>query len=140
MLLALALVLVAVAGLCRISGLANRLKPLPTPTATPTPLLTFTPLPTPTFTATPVPTATATPQPQIVPGGQVKVSGTAGQKLRLRAAPGLTQGTLELLEEGVQLKVLEGPQAADGYKWWKVQPDVGQVGWVAGDWHVPVAP
>lgn len=140
MLLALALLLVAIAGLCWISGLSNILRPLPPPTATRTPLPTFTPRPTVTLTMTPTPTATATPEPQVMPGVQVTVSGTVGQNLRLRAGPGLTQETLSILEEGTRLTVLEGSEAADGYEWWKVRTDDGQEGWVAGNWLIPVVP
>jgi len=140
MLLALALVLVAAAGLCRVSGLSNRLTPLPTPTATSTSLPTRTALPTWTLTSTPVPTATATPVPVIMPGGQAEVSGVGAQQLRLRAGPGLTHETLRTLQDGTRLTVLEGPEAADGYKWWKVRTEDGQEGWVAEDWLVPVVP
>ena len=140
MFLSLALVLVAVAGLCWISGLSNRLRPLPLPTATYTPLPTWTRLPTETPTITPVPSATATPEPQIIPAGAVVVSGTEGQNLRLRAGPGLTYATLRILEEGARLKVLEGPEKVDGYEWWKVQTEDGQVGWAVSNWLTPVVP
>lgn len=140
MLIALAFVLIAVVGLCQVSGLAKRLRPLPTPTPTATLVPTATALPTLTPTDTPVPTATATPVPVIMTGGQVIVKGTEGQQLRLRAGPALTQETLRIVEEGTVLKVLEGPEAADGFKWWKVQTDDGVAGWVAGDWLVPVVP
>jgi hypothetical protein len=140
MLAALAIVLIAVVGLCHVTGLAKRLRPLPTPTPTATLVPTATPLPTLAPTDTPVPTATATPVPVVMPGGQVVVKGTEGQQLRLRAGPALAQETLRIVEEGTVLKVLEGPEAADGYSWWKVQTDDGLVGWVAGNWLVPVAP
>jgi hypothetical protein len=47
---------------------------------------------------------------------------------------------LRTLEDGTQLQVLEGPEAADGYEWWKLRTDDGLEGWAAGDWLVPVAP
>jgi hypothetical protein len=142
MLAALAIVLIAAIGLCQVTGLAKRLRPLAIPTPTPTATLvpTATALPTLTPTDTPVPTATATPVPVIMPGGQVIVKGTEGQQLRLRAGPALTNATLRILTEGTALKVLEGPEASDGFQWWRVQTDDGLVGWVAGDWLVPVAP
>ena len=144
MLLALALVVVAAVGLCKISGLSDRLRPLPLPTATPTRLATRTPLPTWTPTNTPVPTATATASPTPVPvvmvGAQAVVSGTGTAQLRLRVRPGLKEGLLATLEDGTRLAVLDGPEAVDGYKWWKVRTDDGQEGWVAVDWLVPVAP
>jgi hypothetical protein len=75
-----------------------------------------------------------------MPGGQVVVKGTDGQQLRLRAGPALNQETLRIVEEGAILKVLEGPEAADGFQWWKVQTDDGVTGWAAGNWLVPVVP
>ena len=140
MLAALAFVLIAVVGLCQVTGLAKRLRPLPTPTPTATPIPTITPLPTLTPTNTPEPTATATPVPVIMPGGQVVVKGTEGQQLRLRSGPALNHDTLRIVEEGAVLQVLEGPQAADGFQWWQVKTSDGVIGWVAGDWLVPVVP
>jgi hypothetical protein len=137
---------VSIAGLCRVSGLYNRLAPLPAPTATSTSTSTSTSLPTRTLlptwtlTAVPSPIPSATPVPVVMPGGQVVVRGTGAQELRLRAGPGLTQQMLSTLEDGTQLLVLEGPEAADGYEWWKLRTDDGVEGWAAGDWLVPVAP
>lgn len=140
MLLALAFVLVALVGLCRVSGLSNRLKPLPSPTPTSTTLPTRTLLPTWTATHTAVPTPTATPEPQVKPGAVVVVTGTGAQQLRLRAGPGLTHETLRTLEDGTRLQVLEGPELSDGHRWWKVRTANDQEGWAAGDWLVPVVP
>jgi len=140
MLAAVAIVLIAGAGLCQVSGLGKRLRPSAAPTPTATGVPTATALPTWTPTSTPVPTATATPVPVVMPGGQVVVKGTDGQQLRLRAGPALNQETLRIVEEGTILKVLEGPEAADGFQWWKVQTGDGVIGWVAGNWLVPVVP
>jgi len=137
---ALAVVLVALIGLCQLTGLPKRLRPLPTATPTATLVPTATALPTLTPTETPMPTATETPEPVIMVGAQVVVKGTEGQQLSLRAGPAVTQNRLRIVEEGVVLKVLEGPTAADGFQWWKVQTSDGVEGWVAGNWLVPVAP
>jgi len=75
-----------------------------------------------------------------MPGGQAVVQGTGAQQLRLRAGPGLDKEMLATLPDDTRLKVLDGPETADGYKWWKVQTEDGLVGWVAGDWLVPIAP
>lgn len=75
-----------------------------------------------------------------MPGGQAVVQGTGAQQLRLRAGPGLDKEMLGTLPDDTRLKVLDGPETADGYKWWKVQTEDGLVGWVAGDWLVPIAP
>jgi len=133
-------VLIAAVGLCQVSGLANRLRPLPTPTPTATPVPTATALPTVTPTETPLPTPTATPVPVVMVGGQVVVQGTEGQQLSLREGPAVTQARLRIVEEGTVLKVLDGPVAADGFQWWQVQTSDGVQGWVAGKWLVPVAP
>lgn len=140
MLLALGLILVALAGLCQVSGLSERFRTLPAPTGTPTAPPTLTQVPTVTPTATLQPTATATPVPIVMTGGEATVSGTEGSQLRLRSAPGLDQETLGTLEDGTHLIVLEGPESVDGHEWWKVRADDGRQGWVAGDWLVPVVP
>jgi hypothetical protein len=85
-------------------------------------------------------TATDTPVPVLMVGTTAEVSGTGTDQLRLRVAPGLTEGTIATIGDGARLQVLEGPQASDGYKWWLVSTDEGQEGWVAEDWLVPVAP
>ncbi|MGC8786043.1 MAG: SH3 domain-containing protein [Anaerolineae bacterium] len=129
----------AIVGLYRVTRPTGKLTPpAPVPTATfmptLTPFLTLTPIPT------MIPTATPTPLQQLMPGGQAIVQGTGEQQLRLRAAPGLDKEILRTLPDETRLKILEGPEVADGYKWWKVQTDDGLVGWAAGDWLVPTAP
>ncbi len=146
MLLAVALILVALIGLCRISGLADQLRPLPMPTVTAAQVATQAPLVTATATRTllpspsPSPTVTETPVPVILPGGRAVVAGTGAEQLRMRVDPGLTQELVATLADGTRLSVLDGPQSVDGYTWWKVQTEDGQQGWVAGDWLVPTAP
>jgi len=83
---------------------------------------------------------THTPVPEVRPGASAVVSGTGAQQLRVRSGPGLTYATLSTVADGTQLRVLDGPEAADGFEWWKVQTEDGQEGWVAGDWLSPVAP
>lgn len=146
MVLAVALIVVALIGLCRLSGLADQLRPLAMPTVTPAQVATRAPqvsatatrtlLPTPSAS----PTVTETPVPVILPGGRAVVAGTGAEQLRMRAGPGLTQDMVATLSDGTGVNVLEGPESADGYKWWKVQTEDGQQGWVAGDWLVPTAP
>ena len=142
LLIALSLVLVSVVGLCQMSGLAERLRPLPTPTTSPTEAPTATVPPTPTRTSTPAATATPTdtPVPVVLVGGDVAVTGTGTDELLLRAGPGLTQQTLRSCPDGTRLRVLAGPEEADGHTWWKVRTDGGEEGWVAADWLVPFAP
>ncbi len=144
MALAVAFVAIALLGLCRVSGLWVGQSPVPTPTTTFVPLVTRSPLPTWTVTNTLVPaptvTMTHTPVPEVRPGASAVVSGTGAQQLRVRSGPGLTYATLSTVADGTQLRVLDGPEAADGFEWWKVQTEDGQEGWVAGDWLSPVAP
>lgn len=133
----LVLVIVAAVGLCRVSGLADKLRPLPTPTATPVPTATLVPTVVPT--ATLFPTPTITPLPVLGPGGKAVVKGTGAAKLKLRVGPGLNQETLLFIEDDTVLSLLTGPQAGDGYNWWQVETPDGLTGWVAGDWLEPVA-
>jgi len=140
--LAAALVLVSAVGLCQISGLSERLRPLPMPSATPTRLPTGTTAPTSAATSTLAATATATdtPVPVVMVGTTVEVSGTGTDQLRVRVAPGLTQETVATLEDGTRIRITGGPEASDGHNWWQVKTEEGQEGWVADDWLAPVAP
>jgi uncharacterized protein YraI len=140
MLLPLILIVVAALGLCQVSGVLGRLRPLPMPTATPTVAPTSTPLPVLALTPTSLPMATATVVPVLRPGIQVTVTGTGGLQLSLRGGPGQSQARLRVLTEGTRLTVLEGPEASDGYNWWKVRTEDGVEGWVAGEWLAPANP
>jgi hypothetical protein len=53
-------------------------------------------------------------------GAFVQISGTEGEGLRLRSAPGL-QGNVEFLAlESEVFQIRDGPRDADGYTWWFV--------------------
>jgi hypothetical protein len=53
-------------------------------------------------------------------GAYVQISGTQGDGLRLRSAPGL-QGQVEFLAlESEVFQIRDGPRDADGYTWWFV--------------------
>ena len=53
-------------------------------------------------------------------GAYVQISGTEGEGLRLRSAPGL-QGNVEFLAlESEVFQIRDGPRDADGYTWWFV--------------------
>jgi len=53
-------------------------------------------------------------------GAYVQISGTEGDGLRLRSAPGL-QGQVEFLAlESEVFQIRDGPRDADGYTWWFV--------------------
>ena len=86
---------------------------------------------------TPVPAAPA----EIAIGIYVKVSGTGGSDLSLRAGPNTNHARLKVVAEGSVLKVLDGPSEADGYIWWQLQ-DVsdGMVGWAVANYLEPTVP
>jgi hypothetical protein len=108
---------------------------LPAPTSTPFATLT------PTFDPNSIFTPTI-PADVIVVGSYVQISGTEGQGLRLRSAPGLTTTLLFLGEESEVFHVEDGPAEADGYIWWYlVAPyDTTRAGWAASEFLTVVPP
>ena len=104
-------------------------------------------IPAPTFTpgleatteSTPG-TGTTVPAGPIGKGSYVKVSGTAGNGLRLRDQPGLKGKVLLLGTEAEVFKVEDGPVEVDGYTWWYlVGPfDPNRKGWGVADYLVVV--
>jgi hypothetical protein len=91
---------------------------------------------TPTATATLPISVTVLPPAltEIAPGAQVVVQGTRGVGLNLRASPSTGARILDNVKDGVVLLVLEGPQEAGGYTWWKVRTAQGKEGWAAGQY------
>jgi hypothetical protein len=43
---------------------------------------------------------------------------------------------MEMLEEGTTLRVVGGPEVADGFTWWYLDYR-GTLGWCADDWLEP---
>jgi hypothetical protein len=80
------------------------------------------------FAPSPTPTGLAI-------GSYVQISGTEGQGLRIRSAPGLDSEFVFLGYDSEVFVVQEGPQTVDGYVWWYlVAPyDATRVGWAAAD-------
>jgi len=72
--------------------------------------------------------------------GRVRVSGTGEIGLRLRSGPGLDYVTYKIVPEGSVLKVLSGPEEADGFTWWRLEDEDGVVGWAVEEWLEPVPP
>jgi len=103
--------------------------------------LTLIPAPTHTPNVTPTPTldpslVSPTPDPnQISISGYVQISGTEGEGLRIRSAPGLNSDTVFFGGEDEVFIVREGSEVVDGYTWWYlVAPyDETRAGWAAGD-------
>jgi hypothetical protein len=123
--------------------------PVPTATATSAMIATNTALPadtTPTITPTntvalPITTPEGTPSGAIIePGVTVVVQGTQGAGLRLRSEPTTESGIVTAVREGLQLTVIDGPEEADGFVWWKVRAPDGKEGWGAANWLVLPTP
>ncbi|MCL7452121.1 MAG: SH3 domain-containing protein [Anaerolineae bacterium] len=117
--------------------------PVPTATATSAMMATNTAVPadtTPTITPTntvalPITTPEGTPSGAIIePGVTVVVQGTQGAGLRLRSEPTTESGVVTAVREGIQLTVVDGPEEADGFVWWKVRTPDGKEGWGAANW------
>ena len=101
--------------------------------------LTVIPAPTGTSSAPPTPTidpfATPTTPAGIAIGNYVQITGTEGQGLRIRSAPGL-DGEFQFLAYDSEVFVIQdGPREVDGYVWWYLSApyDDTRVGWAAAD-------
>ena len=108
----------------------------PEPTHTPS-LLTAILLPSPTATEPPDageggPSTSA----EIAPGASVVVKGTKGAGLNIREEPSRQAPIVASAKENAELTVLEGPQEAGGYVWWKLKTTDGEEGWGASEWLV----
>ncbi len=70
-------------------------------------------------------------------GDRVQV---AGAPLRVRVAPGTSEPDVSSeyypgsMPVGSLGTVVDGPEEADGYVWWRIDYDRGVVGWSAQDW------
>ncbi|MER3399949.1 MAG: hypothetical protein C4313_02255 [Thermoflexus sp.] len=130
--LAVALLLCG-AGLWQLQrAVAGALRAPPTPTPRPT----WTPMPRPT--ATPAPTPTPTLPASIHVGIFVKVTGAGEQGLSFRRGPGRQAERIRFLPEGAVLRVVGGPEEADGLAWWQLEdPQTGERGWAAGTYLTP---
>lgn len=101
--------------------------------------LTVIPPPTGTSGAPPTPTidpfATATSPAGVAIGNYVQITGTEGQGLRIRAAPGLSGEFQFLAYDSEVFIVQDGPREVDGYVWWYLSApyDETRVGWAAAD-------
>ena len=101
--------------------------------------VTVIPAPTGTSGAPPTPTidpfATATSPAGVAIGNYVQITGTEGQGLRIRSAPGLDGEFQFLAYDSEVFTVQDGPREVDGYVWWYlVAPyDETRVGWAAAD-------
>lgn len=114
-------------------------------TAQTTPQFLVTLLPAPTETPTLVPTSilvtptqsdvSILPPGVIAVGRYVKVIGTQGLGLRMRAEAGTSGEVNFLAMDDEAFKVIDGPIAKDGYTWWQCEAllDKTRSGWAAED-------
>jgi len=79
------------------------------------------------------PPVTAVPT-EIKSGVLVLVTGTGGAGLRLRASGTTSANVVTVAREGTVLTVIEGPEEADGYAWWKLRTPDGEEGWGAANY------
>jgi len=113
-----------------------------------TPQYLVTIIPAPTETPTMVPTmmlpsptpadVSILPPGTIAIGRYVKVSGTKGAGLRMRAEAG-TSGDLNFLAlDDEAFKIIDGPVVKDGYTWWYCEAllDKNRVGWAAENYLI----
>lgn len=72
----------------------------------------------------------------VIDGGNLYIGATAVVNqgpLNLRSGAGTGYSVIEVLSEGAYVEVLDGPYAANGYKWWEVYVDGSKnTGFVAG--------
>lgn len=76
----------------------------------------------------------------IAVGSAVAVTGTGGDGLNVRSTPATNGAVIGVEAEGAQGNVLEGPIAADGYSWWRVQWTDGLAGWSVSRYLAVVPP
>lgn len=110
----------------------------------------------PAATATPIPLPPTQPTVEIIPtvapalptlasfpteitvGGYAKVVAAEADHLSYRYGPGLNYAPLRPIRDGTILKVLNGPEEADGLTWWRLEDlATGDIGWMADKWLEP---
>lgn len=106
-------------------GAPPSLTPFP-PAGVPAPVPTSTPGVPPVATPTPVPPPAGG---ELAVGGRAQVFTTEGDLLRVRTGPGLGFGVAYQFASGTIVTLLEGPFAADGYQWWRIEDGTGRMGW-----------
>jgi hypothetical protein len=63
-------------------------------------------------------------------GVQARVQTTNNDVLNMRSGPGLTFQRVGTIGNGIIVTLIEGPQDADGFIWWRVRLSNGSEGWV----------
>lgn len=67
------------------------------------------------------------------PDQQIYVNTILGDELNFRDAPGLSTTVIGKLQHETLLTVIDGPQSADGFRWWQVALEDGTIGWAADE-------
>jgi hypothetical protein len=92
----------------------------------------------PTFSPPPTPDLSIAPN-SITVGYYAQVTNTDDVGVSLRGGPSTDNIRLQLLPEGLALRVVGGPEDAGDFIWWQVQLVSGEEGWIAGDFLAPSA-
>lgn len=74
---------------------------------------------------------------QIPPTIKIGARISAAEAVKVRSVPLGTELALEA--RGASGEVVDGPQAAGGYTWWKIRYATGKEGWTAANWITPNA-
>lgn len=109
--------------------------PTAIPSATPQ---NATPTAIPTLTASPTPDRLVAPE-IITIGFFAQVTNTDGFGVNIRLGPGTSNELLDIAQEGSHGLILSGPVDADGFTWWELELENGQVGWAVQRFLSPSA-
>ncbi len=63
-------------------------------------------------------------------GADATIATTDGDALNMRSGPGTSFAIVAKVQAGTTVRLLEGPQPANGFTWWRVRVPSGQEGWV----------
>ncbi len=63
-------------------------------------------------------------------GVTAQVQTTDNDVLNIRSGPGVNYSRLGTINNGTMVTLIEGPQTADGFTWWRVRLPTGVEGWV----------
>jgi hypothetical protein len=101
--------------------------------------MTLTPV-SPTLPVITTPTPSPVPQGGIGIGAYVRISGTSGQGVNLRAKPGTSSAILLVGMDAEVFLVKDGPVQADSFTWWYLQApyDKNRNGWAVENYMQPV--
>lgn len=83
--------------------------------------------------------AASTPAAPLGAGSFARVGNTDTYGLRLRFGPGLTFATIRIVPDGEVLRISGEKEIEEGYTWYRLEDDLGNVGWGAEEFLSPVA-